>query len=139
MFESLRPTPELSFAVRHFQCFGGIMVTASHNPKEYNGYKLYDEKGCQLVPALAAQVIDRVNAVADELAIEANPTAEQEKLITVIGKDVDEEYYANVLSIQLNPDIPKDDVKIIFTPEHGTANIPVKEVYTCLLYTSRCV
>ncbi|MCQ5285714.1 phospho-sugar mutase, partial [Longicatena caecimuris] len=53
-----------------------------------------------------------------------------EKLITVIGKDVDEEYYANVLSIQLNPDIPKDDVKIIFTPEHGTANIPVKEVYT---------
>ena len=130
VFESLRPTPELSFAVRHFQCFGGIMVTASHNPKEYNGYKLYDEKGCQLVPALAAQVIDRVNAVADELAIEANPTAEQEKLITVIGKDVDEEYYANVLSIQLNPDIPKDDVKIIFTPEHGTANIPVKEVYT---------
>ena len=86
---------------------------------------MYDEKGCQLVPALAAQVIDRVNAVADELAIEANPTAEQEKLITVIGKDVDEEYYANVLSIQLNPDIPKDDVKIIFTPEHGTANIPV--------------
>lgn len=130
VFESLRPTPELSFAVRHFGCFGGIMVTASHNPKEYNGYKLYDEKGCQLVPALAQQVIDRVNAVEDELAITANPTPEQEKLITVIGKDVDEEYYANVLSIQLNPDINKDDVKIIFTPEHGTANIPVKEVYT---------
>ena len=129
VFESLRPTPELSFAVRHFNCFGGIMVTASHNPREYNGYKLYDEKGCQLVPALAQQVIDRVNAVEDELAIQANPTAEQEKLITVIGKDVDEEYYKNVLSIQLNPDINKDDVKIIFTPEHGTANIPVKEVY----------
>lgn len=130
VFESLRPTPELSFAVRHFNCFGGIMVTASHNPKEYNGYKLYDEKGCQLVPALAQQVIDRVNAVEDELAIKAEPSAEQEKLITVIGKDVDEEYYKNVLSIQLNPDINKDDVKIIFTPEHGTANIPVKEVYT---------
>ena len=130
VFESLRPTPELSFAVRHFNCFGGIMVTASHNPKEYNGYKLYDEKGCQLVPALAQQVIDRVNAVEDELAIMAEPSAEQEKLITVIGKDVDEEYYKNVLSIQLNPDINKDDVKIIFTPEHGTANIPVKEVYT---------
>ena len=56
VFESLRPTPELSFAVRHFNCFGGIMVTASHNPKEYNGYKLYDEKGCQLVPALAQQL-----------------------------------------------------------------------------------
>ena len=130
VFESLRPTPELSFAVRHFGCFGGIMVTASHNPKEYNGYKLYDEKGCQLVPNLAQQVIDRVNAVEDELAITANPTAEQEKLITVIGKDVDEEYCKNVLSIQLNPDVNKDNVKIIFTPEHGTANIPVKEVYT---------
>ena len=81
VFESLRPTPELSFAVRHFHCFGGIMVTASHNPKEYNGYKLYDELGCQLVPALAQQVIDRVNAVEDELAIKAEPTAEQEKQI----------------------------------------------------------
>ncbi|MDY4277399.1 MAG: phospho-sugar mutase, partial [Faecalicoccus sp.] len=55
VFESLRPTPELSFAVRHLHCFGGIMITASHNPKEYNGYKLYDDKGCQLVPALAGQ------------------------------------------------------------------------------------
>lgn len=130
VFESLRPTPELSFAVRYFHCFGGIMVTASHNPKEYNGYKLYDEKGCQLVPALAQQVIDRVNAVQDELAITADVSAEEEKLITVIGKEVDEEYYKNVLSIQLNPDVDKDLVKIIFTPEHGTANIPVKEVYT---------
>lgn len=130
VFESLRPTPELSFAVRHFNCFGGIMVTASHNPKEYNGYKLYDEKGCQLVPALAQQVIDNVNAVEDELAIQANPTAEQEKLITIIGKEVDEVYYENVLSIQLNPDVKKDDVKIIFSPEHGTANVPVKEIYT---------
>ncbi len=130
VFESLRPTPELSFAVRHFNCFGGIMVTASHNPKEYNGYKLYDEKGCQLVPHLAKQVIDRVNAVEDELAIQANPTKEQEALITVIGKDVDEEYYKAVLDIQMNPDINKDDVKIIFTPEHGTANVPVKELYT---------
>ena len=130
VFESLRPTPELSFAVRYFHCFGGIMVTASHNPKEYNGYKLYDEKGCQLVPALAQQVIDRVNTVKDELAITADVSAEEEKLITVIGKEVDEEYYKNVLSIQLNPDVDKDLVKIIFTPEHGTANIPVKEVYT---------
>lgn len=130
VFESLRPTPELSFAVRYFHCFGGIMVTASHNPKEYNGYKLYDEKGCQLVPALAQQVIDRVNAVKDELTITADVSAEEKKLITVIGKEVDEEYYKNVLSIQLNPDVDKDLVKIIFTPEHGTANIPVKEVYT---------
>lgn len=130
VFESLRPTPELSFAVRYFHCFGGIMVTASHNPKEYNGYKLYDEKGCQLVPHLAEQVIERVNAVENELALCADPTAEQEQLIHVIGKEVDEAYYEKVLGIQLNPQIAKDDVKIIFTPEHGTANIPVKEVYT---------
>lgn len=130
VFESLRPTPELSFAVRALNCFGGIMVTASHNPKEYNGYKLYDEKGCQLIPDLAKQVIDRVNAVEDELAITVDLTPEQEKLITVIGAEIDEQYYAKVLGIQLNPDVKKTDVKIIFTPQHGTANIPVKEVFT---------
>lgn len=142
VFESLRPTPELSFAVRHLGCFGGIMITASHNPKEYNGYKLYDDKGCQLIPSLAAQVIDQVNAIEDELAIDANCTEEQKKLITVIGKDVDEEYYKNVLSIQLNPDVNKD-IKIVFSPEHGTANIPVQEVYkragyTCIPVEEQC-
>lgn len=130
VFESLRPTPELSFAVRHFHCFGGIMVTASHNPKEYNGYKLYDETGCQLIPSLAGQVIANVNAIEDELAITNTITKEQEQFITMIGKDVDEVYYEKVLGIQLNADINKDDVKIVFTPEHGTANIPVKEVFT---------
>ncbi|WP_416337713.1 phospho-sugar mutase [Faecalicoccus pleomorphus] len=142
VFESLRPTPELSFAVRHLHCFGGIMITASHNPKEYNGYKLYDDKGCQLVPALAGQVIGEVNAIEDELAIDANCTEEQKKLVTVIGKEVDEEYYKNVLSIQLNPDVKKD-IKIVFSPEHGTANIPVQEVYkragyTCIPVVEQC-
>ncbi len=142
VFESLRPTPELSFAVRHLHCFGGIMITASHNPKEYNGYKLYDDKGCQLVPALASQVIGEVNAIEDELAIDAKCTDEQKKLVTVIGKDVDEEYYKNVLSIQLNPDVKKD-IKIVFSPEHGTANIPVQEVYkragyTCIPVVEQC-
>lgn len=142
VFESLRPTPELSFAVRHLHCFGGIMITASHNPKEYNGYKLYDDKGCQLVPALAGQGIDEVNAIEDELAIDANCTDKQKKLVTVIGKDVDEEYYKNVLSIQLNPDVKKD-IKIVFSPEHGTANIPVQEVYkragyTCIPVVEQC-
>lgn len=128
VFESLRPTPELSFAVRHLGCFGGIMITASHNPKEYNGYKLYDSKGCQLVPALASQVIDRVNAIEDELAIDASITEEQEKLMQVIGEEVDRAYYDNVESIQLNPDVEKD-IKIVFSPEHGTANIPVRTIY----------
>ena len=142
VFESLRPTPELSFAVRQLNCFGGIMITASHNPKEYNGYKLYDDKGCQLIPCLASQVIDRVNAIEDELAIDANCTEQQKELITVIGKEVDEEYYKNVLSIQLNPDVNKD-IKIVFSPEHGTANIPVQEVYkragyNCIPVVEQC-
>lgn len=142
VFESLRPTPELSFAVRHLHCFGGIMITASHNPKEYNGYKLYDDKGCQLIPCLAEQVISKVNAIEDELAIDATCTQEEKNLITVIGKDVDEEYYKNVLSIQLNPNVKKD-IKIVFSPEHGTANIPVQEVYkragyTCIPVVEQC-
>ena len=142
VFESLRPTPELSFAVRHLGCFGGIMITASHNPKEYNGYKLYDEKGCQLVPHLASQVIDQVNAIEDELAIETMIDETQKELIHVIGEEVDEAYYENVLSIQLNPDVNKD-IKIVFSPEHGTANIPVQEVYkragyTCIPVVEQC-
>lgn len=128
VFESLRPTPELSFAVRHLGCFGGIMITASHNPREYNGYKLYDSKGCQLVPELAQKVIDKVNAIEDELAIDANITEDQEKLYRVIGEDVDRPYYDAVESIQLNPDVEKN-IKIVFSPEHGTANVPVKEIY----------
>ena len=142
VFESLRPTPELSFAVRHLNCFGGIMITASPTPKAYNGYKLYDDKGCQLIPCLASQVIDKVNAIEDELAIDANCTEEQKNFITVIGIDVDEEYYKNVLSIQLNPEVKKD-IKIVFSPEHGTANIPVQEVYkragyTCIPVVEQC-
>ena len=128
VFESLRPTPELSFATRYKNCFGGIMITASHNPREYNGYKLYDEKGCQLVPALADAVIAKVNAIEDELSVKADLTPEQESLIEVIGKEVDEAYYEKVKSIQLNPDVDKDLIKIVFSPEHGTANIPVREI-----------
>ncbi|MBQ1467643.1 MAG: phospho-sugar mutase [Solobacterium sp.] len=128
VFDSLRPTPELSFAVRHHHCFGGIMITASHNPREYNGYKLYDELGCQLVPALADAVIKEVNAVEDELSVSAEITPEQEKLIRVIGEETDQEYYKMVKSIQLNPDVVKDQVKIVFSPEHGTSNIPVRTI-----------
>lgn len=142
VYDSLRPTPMLSFAVRYNHCFGGIMITASHNPKEYNGYKLYDNKGCQLVPALADAVITEVNAIDDELAIDANCTEEQKKLVTVMGDDVDQDYYKHVLSIQLNPDVKKD-IKIVFSPEHGTANIPVRDIfkmtgYTCIPVEEQC-
>ena len=136
VFESLRPTPELSFAVRHLNCFGEIMITASHNPKEYNGYKLYDEQGCQLVPALASQVINLVNAVEDELALKPELTSEQEKLIHVIGEEIDEIYYENVLSIQLEKEQDKSNIKIVFSPEHGTAFIPVMTVMERAGYTT---
>ena len=130
VFESLRPTPELSFAVRHLGCFGGIMITASHNPRQYNGYKLYDAKGCQLIPCLAEQVIEKVNAIEDELSIKTDISDDVRKeLVQVIGADVDRPYYDAVEGIQLNPDVKKD-IKIVFSPEHGTANVPVKTIYS---------
>ena len=142
VYDSLRPTPMLSYAVRYNKCFGGIMITASHNPKEYNGYKLYDDKGCQLIPVLADAVISEVNAIEDELSIDAKCSEEQKKLITVMKDDVDQAYYKDVLSIQLNPDVKKN-IKIVFSPEHGTANIPVQDVfkmtgYNCIPVEEQC-
>lgn len=127
VFTSLRPTPELSYAVRELKCAGGIVVTASHNPKEYNGYKLYDERGCQLVPELMEKVIEQVNAVEDELSIEVNLTAEQEALIHMIDKQVDEPYVEAVKGIQLRPELPKT-IQAVFTPQHGTARVLVERV-----------
>ncbi len=138
VFESLRPTPELSFAVRHLKCFGGIVITASHNPKEYNGYKLYDEHGCQLVPSIVQKVIDGVNKIEDELAIEVTLTSDQALLIEEIAENIDKAYYEEVLNIQMrNQD--KSNLRIVFTPQHGTANIPVREVLTKAGYHLICV
>lgn len=123
IFDSLRPTPELSYTVRYYHCDGGIMITASHNPKQYNGYKLYDETGCQLIPAIAAEVISEVNAIDNPLDIVVNNDYD-EKLITVVNKEVDEAYYNDVSSIQIRKDVNKN-FKIAFSPEHGTSYIPV--------------
>lgn len=128
LFESLRPTPELSFAVRHLGAIGGIVVTASHNPPKYNGYKIYDEDGCQLVPEYADQVIDYVNAVEDVFAIDVIPfeQAEQDGLIEWIGEAIDTAYLQAVDTVQLLPDKAKV-LDIVFTPLHGTsATIGVK-------------
>ena len=130
VFDSLRPTPELSFLTRYKNCFGGIMITASHNPGQYNGYKLYDEKGCQLVPHLADAVTAKVNAVEDELSVLADVTDEMKERISVVGEEIDKEYYKAVESIQLNKDVNKDLIKIVFSPEHGTSNIPVRSILT---------
>lgn len=125
IFDSLRPTPELSYTVRYYKCDGGIMITASHNPKEYNGYKLYDETGCQLIPTIAAKVIEEVNALDNILDIKPNDNYDK-SLINVVNKEVDDAYYRDVLSIQLRKDINKE-FKIAFSPEHGASYIPVME------------
>jgi phosphoglucomutase len=124
LFESLRPTPELSFAVRHLNAIGGIVVTASHNPPKYNGYKIYDEDGCQLVPKYADQVIDYVNKVDDIFSIDvvAYEDGLSLGLIEIIGKEIDDIYLDTVDTIQLRRDVEKT-VKIVFTPLHGTSAV----------------
>ena len=129
VFESLRPTPELSFAVRYLKCAGGIMITASHNPKEYNGYKVYDDTGCQLIPEWGDQVVRFVNEVEDELSVNVISDEEAYPYITYIGQEVDEAYYKEVMNVEINPGMDKKDFKIVFSPQHGTSNIPVR---TCL-------
>lgn len=125
VFEDIRPTPVLSFALRHLQAVGGIVITASHNPPEYNGYKVYDEYGCQLVPHLADEVIKYVSEVEDVFSLEIRDldTLKNDGLIEIIGEKVDEKYLEMVKTIQINPDLNKDKIKIVFTPLHGTANV----------------
>ena len=126
LFDSLRPTPELSFATRYYKCDGGIMITASHNPKQYNGYKLYDETGCQLIPEIAAKVTSEVEKIDDPLSITIGDY--DKSLVNIINKEVDEAYYSEVLNISLRKDLKnKDSIKIVFSPEHGASNIPVRE------------
>ena len=125
IFDSLRPTPELSYTVRYFKCDGGIMITASHNPKEYNGYKLYDETGCQLIPEIAEQVIAEIAKLGDMLGIKPAEDYD-ESLIHVVNKEVDDAYYADCLSIQLRKDVNKN-FKIAFSPEHGASYHPVMD------------
>ena len=129
IMESLRPTPELSFAVRYLKCAGGIMITASHNPKEYNGYKVYDDTGCQLIPEWGDIVVDYVNEIDDELEIEQISDEEAYPFITWVGEEVDEADYKAVMGIEINPGLDKSDFKIVYSPQHGADNIPVR---TCL-------
>ena len=116
LFESLRPTPELSFAVRHLNCQAGIVLTASHNPKEYNGYKVYWEDGAQLVPPHDKGVIDLANQTKiEDIKFTGNP-----ELIQVIGKEIDQAFIDGVMNQSLT-NIGKDDLKIVFTSLHGTS------------------
>lgn len=132
-FESLRPTPELSFAVRELGCIAGINVTASHNPPEYNGYKVYWEDGAQFTPPHDKGVTEEVLAIEDLSAVKTM-SAEDAKaagLYEIIGADIDDKYIANVKAQVVNQaaiDKMQDSIKIVYTPLHGTGNIPVRRV-----------
>ncbi len=119
LFDGMRPTPELSFAVRHFKCHTGVMVTASHNPKEYNGYKAYWSDGCQLTAPHDTAVIDEVLKIKSVGDVKMTGG---EQNITIIGEEVDKAFLARVEANSLNPEVIKKhhDVKIVYTPLHGT-------------------
>ena len=118
IFDNPRPTPELSFTVRDLNCVGGIVITASHNPKEYNGFKVYDETGCQLVDHKISKVIDNISEIKDLTEIDLNEG--NQDLISYIGKEIDDLYLSKVKSLQLRNEMKKT-VKIIFSSQHGTA------------------
>ena len=127
LFDACMPTPVLSFTVRHLKCSAGIVITASHNPKEYNGYKVYDERGCQLVPKYADEVIKSVNAVTElkEVKYMSDEEAEEKGLLIHIGDDVLDAFIGEVKKQSLFEG--RSDLKIVYTALHGTGNIPVRK------------
>ena len=133
IFDSLRPTPELSFALRTLGCTAGIVVTASHNPPEYNGYKVYWEDGAQITAPKDAQIIGEVNAIKDYAEIKKMTTeaAKEAGLYEVIGKEIDDKYMEALKKLVLHPEAIKQmasSLKIVYTPLHRTGNVPVRRV-----------
>jgi phosphoglucomutase len=128
LYNTLMPTPVLSFSVRYLKCTAGIVVTASHNPKEYNGYKIYDSNGCQLVPQYANKVIGYVEAITDLKSVKHMSLDEAKKkgLLVSIGYEVLDEFLKAVRKQSLYTE--PSDVKIVYTPLHGTGNIPVRKI-----------
>ena len=133
IFDDLRPTPELSYAVRKLQCAGGVMITASHNPKEYNGYKVYDEEGCQLTPEKICPLVEIIASLGDEIDVAYGNEEVKGEIIT-LDDSIDKSYVEEVLSIQLNKDLVKDDFKVVFTPQHGTSLERARDIFETLGY-----
>ena len=133
IFDSLRPTPELSFAVRYLNACGGIMITASHNPKQYNGYKVYDETGCQLVPDKIKRLLEIISELPNELDVEYEVQKER-GVNVVLDNKVDDEYVRLVEGIAINKDLDKSDFKVVFTPNHGTSYVNSMRIFSDLGY-----
>jgi len=135
LFEALRPTPELSFAIRHFGCKGGVVCTASHNPKEYNGYKAYWDDGAQLVPPHDKNVITEVEKIA---SVDDVKWSGGEQHIQIIGKEVDALYINMVKGLSVYPDvcIAQHDLKIVYTPIHGTGILLVPQALASIGFTN---
>ncbi len=137
VFDELRPTPELSFAVRTLNCISGIVVTASHNPPEYNGYKVYWEDGAQVSVPMDNEIITEVKKVTDYHDVKTMDKAEaiSKGLYVVIGKDIDDKYMAELKKQIIHPEVIKEmaeDIKIVYTPFHGTGNKPVRRILSAL-------
>ena len=133
IFDALRPTPELSFAVRCMKACAGIMITASHNPKEYNGYKVYDETGCQLVPDKIAPLLEILNSLPNELEVEYQVSDKLGETV-MLDESVDDEYVKECEAIAINKDLDKSNFKIVFTPNHGTSYVPSMRIFKDLGY-----
>lgn len=141
LFDALRPTPELSFAVRQLHALAGIVVTASHNPKAYNGYKVYWEDGGQVPPAKADQILARIEARESWLGIEPMTleTAKSKGLLEIIGEKIDQPYLARVRELALHPDLDAQkgqELRIVYTPLHGAGNILVRRALRELGFSS---
>ena len=133
VFESLRPTPELSYAVRKLGCTAGINITASHNPPEYNGYKVYWEDGAQITAPKDVEIVAEVKAITDYHTVKtmSEADAKAQGLLAIIGKEIDDAYMVELKKQIVHPEIIKevaDEIKIVYTPLHGTGLVPVKRV-----------
>src|SRR5699024_4415063 len=131
VFENIRSTPELSFAVRYLNTFSGVVITASHNPSIYNGFKVYGSDGAQYANEEADQIVQYVNRIEDELhiSVKEETTLKQTGMLKIIGQDVDNAYQAQLQSIILDPDKLQqtaEKLRIVYTPLHGTGNTHVR-------------
>lgn len=131
LYESLRPTPQLSFTVRELGCIAGVVITASHNPPEYNGYKVYWEDGAQITPPRDGEIIGEVNAISDfsDTKTMGKEEAIKKGLLNIIGKDLDDRYIERLKGLVINPVSEEGrNLKIVYTPLHGTGNLPVRRI-----------